>query len=492
LLHDFFQVKAVVTHFKELINRIQFDHEKQQHSRIYEPLSISIFDPKVVHEKLTTDLQGNLVHSQLLINSLLRMRARGNDKDELIAISKQIYKKNKAELNTIYEFEQNYKPKEAIRWYTRDTFLYRILHKALRTQNIDILFLFQFFIVDIRKQLESIRSKSPIKAFRSQLMPNDEVKKLKSSTGQFISINSFLSATILEDQARARFENSDGLERVLFTIDADPQLSSSKPFANIKSYNFNKEEEVLFMLGSVFEIVDVYRQEGIWIVKLKLCSDNSEQLDLIKDENKFLSFGHVLMTMGKVEEAEIYYRRLIEELEQTQHADLARCYEALGGVADEKGEYSASLELYGKALKINMEKLDERHPDIASNYNSIGEVYRKTGDYKKAFAYYNKALDTLGENPPINGLAKLAVCYNNIGIVYQEQEEYKEALAYYMRALEIRKKHFAFDETSLGMSYNNMGNAYYFLNCYEDALSRSSENLQENSSSTTYEICINL
>ncbi len=60
--------------------------------------------------------------------------------------------------------------------------------------------------------------------------------------------------------------------------------------------------------------------------------------------NKLLSFGHVLMTMGEVEEAEIYYRGLLEELEPTKHSDLARYYEALGVVVDEKRDYDTGLE----------------------------------------------------------------------------------------------------------------------------------------------------
>ncbi len=442
-------MKGVVTDFQELIARIKFDQEKRQKGRIYETLPISIFDPKIVHEKLTTDLQGNLVHSQLLINSLLRMRANVNDKNELISMSKQIYKKNKHQLDTINEFDKKYSPGLAIWWYTRDSFLSRLLNKALRTQNIDMLFLFQFFIVDIRRQLEQLPRTSPIKVYRSQLMSNDELKKLRNAIGQFISINSFFSATMNTNQARSYFDNSDGLERVLFEIDADPRLNSEKPFANIKSYSSDKEEEVLFMLGSIFEIVKINRgNDGIWTVQLKLCSDNSEQLDSIDDNNKLLSFGHVLMTMGKVEEAEIYYRRLLDEIPKN-HPDHARCFEALGAVADEKGEYDASLQLYEQALEINMKTLDKEHLDIASNYNSIGEVYRKKGDHTKALQYYNKALEILGEKPIGKSLAKQAVCLNNIGIVYQEQQKYKEALDYYRRAFEIRQNHFQSDQTSL-------------------------------------------
>lgn len=465
------QVKAVVTDLKELIARIQFDQEKRQQGRIYESLSISVFDTRVVHEKLTTDLQGHLVHSQLLINCLLQMRTDVSDKNELISISKQIYRKNQAELVIINEFEQRYTADTAILWYTRDSFVFRLLNKALRTQNIDVLFLFQFFIADIRRQLEKLRSFTPIRAYRSQLMSIEELKKLRDFNGQFISINSFFSATLDRNRAISYIENAMNLQPVLFEIDADPRLNVEKPFANIRYHSFSREEEVLFMLGSVFQIMDINSlQRGIWVVKLKLCSDNNQQLDQLEDQNKLISFGHVLVTMGKIEEAEIYYRRLLEDLESNRHPDLARCYAALGAVADEKGEYDSSLYLFEKALKLSLAAPVKRPFHIASNYNSLGEIYRKKGNLKRAIENYDKALDMLGDNPTGKSLAKQAVCFNNIGVVCQEQSEYKEALGYFMRAYDIRKKYFPSDETSLGMSYNNIGNAYYFLKLYADAL----------------------
>ncbi|CAF1115678.1 unnamed protein product, partial [Rotaria sordida] len=448
------KVKAVVTHVKELIARIQFDHEKQQQNKIYESLPISIFDPKIVHEKLTTDLQGHLVHSQLLINCLLQMKSDVRDKNELTSLN----------------FERNYTPDKAIWWYTRNSFLSRLLNKALRTQNIDILFLFQFFIVNIREQLEQFRHRKPIVVYRNQLMSNDKLKKLKDSIGQFISINSFFSATMEIDKALLYLPNSDGLERVLFEIEADPRLGSDRPFANIKSLSFDQEDEILFMLGSIFQIVKiVLDSRKIWRVQLKLCSDNSQQFYSIQDTNQLLTFGHVLMTMGNIDEAKIYYERLRDGLSKDD-PNQARCYEALGSIADEQRDYEISLKLYNQSLQINLKQWGTKHLYTASSYNSIGEIYRKQGNYNKALEYYDKALEALGTDSTVKALAKKAVCYNNIGIVNQEQNQYKEALDFYIKAFKIRKDCLPNDETSLGMSYNNMGNAYYFLKFYEDAI----------------------
>jgi tetratricopeptide (TPR) repeat protein len=170
------------------------------------------------------------------------------------------------------------------------------------------------------------------------------------------------------------------------------------------------------------------------------------------------------MTMGKVEEAKIYYRRLLEGLEPTKHSDLVRCYETLGLVADETRDYDASLELYEKSLKTNMATLDKQPLDIPSNYNSIQ-------------------------------LAKQVVCYNNIGFLNREQQKYKEPLDFYQKAYDIHKEMFSIDETSLGMSNNNICNAYYFLDLYDDALYYYQEALKiykKNSSSATSRICIDL
>ncbi len=57
------------------------------------------------------------------------------------------------ELRILHEFEHTYSFEKPIWWYTRESFLYKILNKVLHTENIDLLFLFRFFIHDIEKQL---------------------------------------------------------------------------------------------------------------------------------------------------------------------------------------------------------------------------------------------------------------------------------------------------------------------------------------------------
>ena len=98
---------------------------------------------------------------QLFIEVLLRMHHKSSDRKELIDICKKNYKGNKQEMKIINGFEKKYKADNAIWWYTREACFYRMMNKALRVQDYDILFAFRFFITDIAKQLKNEHEKFP-------------------------------------------------------------------------------------------------------------------------------------------------------------------------------------------------------------------------------------------------------------------------------------------------------------------------------------------
>ena len=78
-----------------------------------------------------------------------------NDKNELVSFCKQYYKTNHVQLMIIKEFEKDYSSERSLWWYTRHSFLSRLLNKALRTENIDIIFKFRFFIKELYRQLKN-------------------------------------------------------------------------------------------------------------------------------------------------------------------------------------------------------------------------------------------------------------------------------------------------------------------------------------------------
>ncbi|CAF1190860.1 unnamed protein product [Adineta steineri] len=481
----FNKIQAVIIKSKDLVDQIQSDQIKRIKKKANETLSINIFNTE--QGQSTTGLNGQFIHSQLLIDCLLRMNPTTIEQDEFVSVCKEEYKDNQHELSIINDFEKNYTPSRAIWWYTRPSFLYRLLNKALRIQNIDLIYLFRFFIRDLHRQLLEYQSLNVIRVYRGQLMINDELQILKDSIGKFISINSFFSTSLNRDLAEVFSRDSDNCERVLFEIDANPQLTNEKPFANISTYSyFPDESEVLFMLGSIFRLVNIScNDNGLWIIHMVLSSGNDHDLKPIFEHMKnqhsqyktdLLSFGHVLRDMGKFDEAENYYRRLLHP-SPTDSQELGRCYHALGVIKYEKGDYDSSLNWHSKALEIKLYSLKSNDPQLANSYNSIGTIYERKKDYTRAIQSFHKSLTILkqafGDDHP-----KVAICLNNIAGIYQIEKKYNEALKYNQIALNIRVKHLPADHPDLGASHSNIGIIYRCLGHYNFAIEHHNQSLK--------------
>ena len=128
------------------------------------------------------------------------MESVESDKQELISLFKKTYQDDE-DKNVIDEFENDYSSDNALWWYTRDSFLYKMLNKALRIQDIGTLFLFRFFIRDIYEQLKENQCSLPVRVYRGQILSIDEVNNLQKSIDDFISINSFFSTSTDRDKA---------------------------------------------------------------------------------------------------------------------------------------------------------------------------------------------------------------------------------------------------------------------------------------------------
>ena len=294
-------------------------------------------------------------------------------------------------------------------------------------------------------------------------MSKDEVQMLKNNINEFISINSFLSTSLNRQLALfflADSNVSNDSERVFFEIDADPCLENIKPFSNITSHSyFASEEEVLFMIRSIFQLVHVDRnQDGIWIVQMKLCTSNDHQLTSLvehlrneyKDEEKTLmSFGYVLFKMGKYDDAEKYYHVFLDKL-SSDDKYIARCYHALGSVALKKGDLVLSFHWFYKALEAKQRTSALDDPEMADIYNNIGITYRKNGEFGQAIEMFKKALaiwkQTLGDNS-----SEVAQCYNGIGSAYERKKQFSKALEYHQKALDINEKLFPKYHTNIGI-----------------------------------------
>jgi tetratricopeptide (TPR) repeat protein len=429
------------------------------------------------------DLNGAFLHYQLLIDALLRMEPSSSNKDELVQFCKREYDGNLEELSIIREFELDYSDRRALRWYTRESFIYRLLNKALRVQNVDMLVLFRFIIRDLDGQLKELQCnqpQTPVRVFRCQFMFKEELAKLRNDVGKLISINSFLSTSMSREQALL-FLNKPAVtddRSVMFEIEADPQTDGvAKPFANISSQSdYAQEQEILFTLGSIFQLTEVYQENDIWILRMRhLGSQNHDLKDLyehmrIKEStSSCLTLGRVMFNGGKLDQAERFYSKALDQL-SSNHSDVAECYHGLGRVFEGRGNYDTSLRWHRKALQFRERTLPRNDPKIGDSHNSIGAIYWNTSQSEKALDSYNKGLTIFKKVAGKDDSEQVAYCYNNMAIVYEEEENHEEALHYYKQSQVILEQLLPDGHRHLAHLYNNMGIVYRYMEQFDLAL----------------------
>ncbi|CAF3071788.1 unnamed protein product, partial [Rotaria sp. Silwood2] len=96
----------------KLISKLQSDQKGR--ALVEESLPIDIFHLTAIPDQSTTMLNGNFVHSQLLIDILLRIETNRTDINPLVSFCKKFYKGNKSQLRNIQEFKDTYSANRAL------------------------------------------------------------------------------------------------------------------------------------------------------------------------------------------------------------------------------------------------------------------------------------------------------------------------------------------------------------------------------------------
>ncbi|CAF1371145.1 unnamed protein product, partial [Rotaria sp. Silwood1] len=211
----------------------------------------------------------------------------------MLHFARQQYINDKRELVKIDEFRKTYTVDKAIEWYTKDSFFYRLLNGALRSENFEVIYKFRSFIADLHQQLKTMHQnyvdqlfsstdKNVFEVYRGQLLPKREFEKLKKNINGFVAMNTFLSTTTHKSIAlmfSGNGENRPELESVLFVIKMK-QTYLTEPFADISvASNMIDENEVLFSIGSIFRIDSIHAlSETQWHIDLSLVTHNDEDV----------------------------------------------------------------------------------------------------------------------------------------------------------------------------------------------------------------------
>ncbi|CAF1611251.1 unnamed protein product, partial [Didymodactylos carnosus] len=90
---------------------------------------------------------------QMLIEILLRMKHTSETTNEMLDECRRYYFGNETVLKKINNFQQGYCSEQAVQWWTHDSFLYRLVNKAFRTEDIATVYPFRSYITDLHEQL---------------------------------------------------------------------------------------------------------------------------------------------------------------------------------------------------------------------------------------------------------------------------------------------------------------------------------------------------
>ena len=381
------------------------------------------------------------------------------------------FARNSRALQLVDDFEANYVPEKALFYYSSDSFVYRLINRALRQQAIAGIINFRFFLLDIRSQLQNefeiffaaTGEEDFWKTFfRGQQMTHDELNELqkKHRAGTLITTNSYFSTSMNRDIAR-KFAGTATKEDVAVIFEVTAHITNSgkkqrKPFAFIGNHSkFGMEEsEVLFSIGSFFKINKIFFDEAdvVWIVQITFIDDDDASLEVTKDyctlrtcslEAMMIKVGNLLADHPRqsISAATAFYK-MIMELNCPETLTAAR-FTGLGWLALKEKNLTSAISLQHKALE-NYERLAECEDANLTDlrvmcYNCIGTAYRLQKEYKQALSYFLKAQELVFKIPidkyaMYNGYRNITLI--NIASIYKLMNEVSRAWKTFKKMLD--------------------------------------------------------
>ena len=467
-LDKYLKVIGVYFQLEDLYASIQKNIE-------YATKNIESFKFYEQHQKSTRQLSqeaGSFLWLRLFKDVILKLPHDEQAKQEMTEKLKECYHNNNKQLKCIERFSQEYKPENAILWYTCELFLYTQINRALRTEDIDLLYTFRYFISDLSRNLsieyELLKDllDSTITLYRGVKLVNEETKKLKENIGKLISTNGYLSASFSKDVALTfSGESTEDATSVLFQIKYDLGNINSIIVASVAHINRHQnEDEVLFDLDAAFEILSVEKDESLnkLVVTMKATDQGSilaqehikEHRRQIDTTSVILVYGRLLTEIGQYDKSQQYYERL---LEKPNEEDLSFIYYYLGAIHYHKGQYEKAIQYYESSYDTLINTALPREGTSAYVLNDIGAILSNKGQYENALDYYRRALKI---SEKLSNYRAISISLSNIGIIYRIKGEYDLALDYHMECHRIQEQYLPSEHKEIARTLDHIAAVY--------------------------------
>ena len=154
-----------------------------------------------------------------------------------------------------------------------------------------------------------------------------------------------------------------------------------------------------------------------------------------------LGLGLIQLRTRKYEQAKIY---LSDALEGKPNLELWLAHNGLGTIADIEGNYTAAIEHYRSALRLN--------PHSAQILNNLGYSEYLSGNWDKAMMHFLQA---------VNSDRKFDRAWYNIGLVYTRQGKYEDAFDAFRNVLDTPQAYNDIGYLSMLDGYYDIAEHYY-------------------------------
>ncbi|CAF1516281.1 unnamed protein product [Didymodactylos carnosus] len=278
---------------------------------------------------------------------------------------------NKKMHETLFRFHHTYQARETIYWYTKDSFLYRLLNQACRTDHIDFMFSYRFIIHDLHEQFRALYEKQRFSdqliVYRGTILSKDElIMLLTPSEGKnLIWPTTFMSTSLNEDVAKiyaGKPQVDDQivvLQRII--IDGTKNYVNTS-FANIRDASaMSDEDEILLSIGTVFEMESIEKNKTMKTLLNTTLNNASRIVNFNRDvAAAYNNKGLVHQYLGEYDEALLNIYKSLDlrqddatlSDQQCQRLVVERSYshENLDLLHKVKAEYVEAQEEFERAL----------------------------------------------------------------------------------------------------------------------------------------------
>lgn len=185
-------------------------------------------------------------------------------------------------------------------------------------------------------------------------------------------------------------------------------------------------------------------------IQKKQFSAALEDLERLKDQyglDDTLAYflGMCYLNVGKKEEAKRYLQ-LVEKSKKISLTQQMQTWMLLGYIASEEARWEDAERYFRKVIETN--------PQSSMAYSSLGYVYFEMKRYDQAILHFRKAIQLNPNN---------AGAHNNLGYTYAELGiNLSEAISECRKAVQLSPKS--------GAYYDSLGWAYYVAEDYENAI----------------------